>query len=176
MAISSELNATALVVIDLQAGARFLVHHVFRRSSSEQFDQALQNNQKLITEFSFRRLPIFVIALRPRIFPPRLGDRFAQSLLSFNTAIYLQKSGPSAFATTDLAQLLRQKDIKRLIITGFTTDNGVKKTVDDAEKLDFSTIVVSDATIGRNQARQQATLKHFKCVRSTMDLLTLLNN
>ncbi|MDV7718541.1 isochorismatase family protein [Pediococcus ethanolidurans] len=171
-----KMTRTALVVIDLQTGSRFLARHIFKQLTSDQFKQVLLNNRKLVTQFSAQNLPIIIVTLHPKLLPKILDNRFTQPLVTADLAYQLQKPGPSAFKHTELSTYLQQQNIKQLLVTGFTTDNGVKKTVQDAEKLGFMPIVVTDATVARNSEKQQEMLKKFKHTCSTAEVLKTFKN
>ncbi len=51
---------------------------------------------------------------------------------------------------TELADLLRQRRIERVVVVGLTTDYCVKATAIDARMLDFPTLVVADAIAAVN--------------------------
>ena len=69
---------------------------------------------------------------------PIVGPRGDETLI--------QKSANSAFIGTSLEQMLKERDIKTLILTGLTTPHCVSSTARMAGNLGFDTYVVADAT------------------------------
>ncbi len=53
--------------------------------------------------------------------------------------------GYSGFVDTDLEDVLRERGVKRVFVTGLATDYCVKHTALDAARLGFETVVVTDA-------------------------------
>ena len=49
-------------------------------------------------------------------------------------------------SSTELAGILRARDISRLVVAGLATDYCVKDTAIDGTKLGFATVVLADAT------------------------------
>jgi len=114
------------------------------------------------------------VTVTPKVFPKWLKSKFTKSYyedLSLTNGFYLTKSGPSAFQNTDFDNILKQNQINKIVVTGFTTDNGIKKTVIDAERLGYLTVVVTDATIARNPQDQDTMLKEFKNIMTVNKLL-----
>ena len=71
----------------------------------------------------------------------------------------IDKPGYSAFAYTDLELILKNRDIKNLMITGVTTEVCVSSTFRQATDLGFYGITVQDAGASANEDLQQAALK-----------------
>ncbi|WP_053072656.1 isochorismatase family cysteine hydrolase [Lactiplantibacillus herbarum] len=163
--MTNEQPKAALVVIDIQAGTHFLAKHIFK--IEDNFQKLVTSNRQLIEAFEARKQPIFIVTVAPKIFPKWLKAKFTKSYyedMTLTNGLYLTKSGPSAFQTTDFDTILKQNQINKLIVTGFTTDNGVKKTVMDAEKLGYQTEVVADATVARKPQHQDILINEFKHV------------
>jgi len=173
--MTNDQPKTALVVIDIQSGTHFLAKHIFK--IEDDFQKLVKSNQQLIEAFEVRKQPIFIVTVAPKVFPKWLKAKFTKSYyadITLTNGFYLTKSGPCAFQTTDFDEILKQNQINKLIVTGFTTDNGVKKTVIDAEKLGYQTEVVADATISRDSEKQEPLLKEFKNITTITDLLEQL--
>jgi len=71
----------------------------------------------------------------------------------------IDKPGYSAFAYTDLELVLKNHDIKNLIITGVTTEVCVSSTFRQATDLGFYCITIADACASSNEDLHQAALK-----------------
>jgi nicotinamidase/pyrazinamidase len=72
--------------------------------------------------------------------------------------------GYSAFQDTQLAQLLRERDVDRLYVAGLATDYCVKNTVLDAIREGFDVTVVEDAIRGVevNEGDSRSALEEMK--------------
>ena len=56
----------------------------------------------------------------------------------------IKKRRYSSFYATDLDLILREHNIRKVVITGTKTNNCVRSTVEDAYHLDYEAIVVED--------------------------------
>ncbi|RST89501.1 cysteine hydrolase [Vagococcus humatus] len=73
------------------------------------------------------------------------GDELAPSLPVDEAKDYiLKKRRYSSFVGTDLDLILREHDIKKVLICGTKTNNCVRSTVEDAYHLGYDTVVVGD--------------------------------
>lgn len=66
---------------------------------------------------------------------------------------------------------MKQNQINELIVTDFTTDNGIKQTMTGVERLEHQAEVAADATLARKSQHQEA-LKNVKYVTTTKKLLS----
>jgi nicotinamidase-related amidase len=73
----------------------------------------------------------------------------------------IDKTRYSAFAGTDLALRLRERNIKELHLTGVCTDICVLHTAVDAYNLGFDIVVHADAVASFNQSGHAWALNHF---------------
>jgi len=170
--MTNEQSKTALVVIDIQAGTHFLAKHIFKIDND--FQKLVTSNRQLIEHFEAQKYPIFIVTVAPKVFPKWLKAKFTKSYyaaMPLTNGFYLTKSGPSAFQTTDFDEILKQNQINKLIVTGFTTDNGIKKTVVDAERLGYQAVVVADATVARKPQNQDTLLREFKYITTITESL-----
>ncbi len=60
--------------------------------------------------------------------------------------IIVDKTKSSAFSATNLADLLRNAGVERLILVGFTANECIDATARQSSEDGFETIVISDAT------------------------------
>lgn len=74
----------------------------------------------------------------------------------------LLKPKHSAFLATPLHILLQDLQIRRLILTGVTTDQCVLVTATEARMHDFEVSCPRDCVATLNEARQQRTLAHMQ--------------
>lgn len=73
----------------------------------------------------------------------------------------IDKTRYSAFAGTDLALRLRERNIKEVHLTGVCTDICVLHTAVDAYNLGFEIVVHADAVASFNQPGHEWALSHF---------------
>lgn len=71
----------------------------------------------------------------------------------------IDKPGYSAFAYTDLELILKNHDVKNLVITGVTTEVCVSSTFRQATDLGFHCVTVEDACASANEDLHHAALK-----------------
>lgn len=72
------------------------------------------------------------------------GQDIVDELAPLPDEIVLDKPGKGAFYATDLAQILRENGISRLIVTGVTTEVCVHTTVREANDRGYDVLVLSD--------------------------------
>jgi nicotinamidase-related amidase len=86
-------------------------------------------------------------------------ERIAQAKLP--SLYMIDKTRYSAFAGTDLALRLQERNIKELHLTGVCTDICVLHTAVDAYNLGFEIVIHADAVASFNQAGHEWALNHF---------------
>ena len=108
-------------------------------------------------------------------------DRLWKELDVDRADVVVEKTAPSAFfpGKCRLHDLLAQREITTLIVTGTVTNVCVEATVRDASTLDYRVILVADACSAPRDQDHNATLhvvyRTFGDVRSTADVLTLID-
>lgn len=74
-----------------------------------------------------------------------IGQEIHESVKPAHTDLIITKNNPNSFQDTQLLSVLREKNIKRLIVCGMMTHMCVASTVREAFEHGFETFVVSDA-------------------------------
>lgn len=167
-------DITALIILDVQAGSRWLSKYIFRGAVPDSYEQIVTRDQEIADAFMKKGWPIFVVTSRPAFLPAPLGDRFAFSLVNVKQAanvFKLDKTRPDAFKNTDLMTLLKRQQIKKTVIIGCTIDNTVTKTVKTAETNGLATLVIADASAARSLSVHQKAASAFKHVENTAEIL-----
>ena len=101
-----------------------------------------------------------------KIFPPHAvknteGSKIIEELKPQGNDIIIRKSSFSGFYNTDLDEVLKRLEVKKLIVTGDATNIGVLYTVSDAVMRGYEVDVVKDAVIGLNPQDHRFALKQM---------------
>jgi nicotinamidase-related amidase len=75
---------------------------------------------------------------------------------------FVLKPKHSAFFATPLESLLHELQVRRLVLTGVTSDQCVAATVFDARMRGFEVVVPRDCVASITRARTAASLRHFE--------------
>ena len=108
-------------------------------------------------------------------------DRVWKELDVERADLVVEKTAPSAFfpGKCGLHDLLAERGVTTLIVTGTVTNVCVEATVRDASTLDYRVILVADACAAVRDQDHNATLhvvyRTYGDVRSTADVLTLVD-
>jgi hypothetical protein len=81
------------------------------------------------------------------------------------------RGGWSAFAGTGLAEQLRARDVRQVVLVGVATTFGVESTARDAYDAGFSVLVVSDAVTDRSAADHDLALIEAESDDELLDLM-----
>ncbi|GGR58869.1 nicotinamidase-related amidase [Nocardioides luteus] len=109
-----------------------------------------------------------------------VGSRLGPGLTAHSGDLLVEKTAPSALfpGSSTLDDQLRERGIETVIVTGTLTEVCVAGTARDAATLGYRTILVADATAGRDDESHNATIvtiyRTFGDVRSTEDVLALV--
>ncbi|MDN5342234.1 cysteine hydrolase [Oceanotoga sp. DSM 15011] len=88
------------------------------------------------------------------------GDEIVEELDFNSKSDYtVFKRRYSAFFSTDLDLILRENNIKELLITGVKTNNCIRATVHDAYYLDYTPYVIEDCVSSKDQLSHEINLK-----------------
>ena len=89
----------------------------------------------------------------------------------------VKKHRYSAFAGTELGEVLQEKGIKSLILTGVTTNVCVESTARDAFMRDYYVVFLKDCTATYNREIHESTLRnidrHFGVVAGSGDVVAI---
>lgn len=174
---------TALIVIDLQKG---LIDGPFLHPIGD----ILERTVALIDAFRENGLPVVLVNVSGRA-PgrteqgPRGGVSFGggwtdllPELRRQPSDLVVTKKSWGAFPTTDLEQLLRERGVTQVVVTGIATSGGVEATARQAYELGFNVTLTVDAM---TDSREEA---HAYCLRNvfprlgetgaTQDILSML--
>ncbi len=101
----------------------------------------------------------------------RLGPRAGEPVLN--------KASSGPLASVRLDQLLRNRGVRTVLVSGLTTDVCVAQAARELADRDFSTVIVEDACTTLSDELHQATLEIFALsfgrVRATAEVLRLLD-
>jgi nicotinamidase-related amidase len=93
--------------------------------------------------------------------------------------IVVMKHTPSFFVGTMVEQLLRNRGVDTIILTGVSTDAGIEGTARHAAALGFLPVVVEDAVGSFDRARHESALQLMRGmfpVKTTDEVIRLLNS
>lgn len=135
---------TALFIIDQQKGI------TNPKLGSRNNKNAESDMLSLLSQWRKMGWPIIHIKHRSTdiesvFWPDQEGFEFRAEFLPRSNESVVEKQTPCAFAGTDLENLLHEKKIKSIIVTGASTNNSVEATVRYAGCNGFQVIVVENA-------------------------------
>ena len=108
------------------------------------------------------------------------ADRLWRGLAVADSDLVVEKTAHSAFfpGRSDLPDLLADRDIDTVLVTGTVTNVCVEATVRDASTLDYRVVLVADACAAMRDQDHNATLhvvyRTFGDVRSTSGVIDLI--
>lgn len=137
----------ALLLIDIQNGLDDIHYYGGHRNNL----QAETNAKRILNFWRNQKFPIFHIkhnSTNPQspLVPGQPGNEFKDIVKPLANESIIEKQVNSAFIGTDLQQQLDSLAVKKLVITGLTTDHCISSTVRMAGNLGYDTFLVSDAT------------------------------
>jgi len=155
--MTSLTDKTALIIIDVQEGLDD--PKLGKRNNPD----AESNMARLLADWRARGRPIFHIqhmSTRPDspLRPDRPGNAIKRIVAPQGEEPVLQKEVNNAFIGTDLADRLREGEIRSLVIVGLTTNHCVSATARMAGDLGYKTYVVEDATASHETISYDGTL------------------
>lgn len=91
-----------------------------------------------------------------------MGHDIVDELYPIQGEPVIDKPGRGAFTYTDFELLLRNKNIKNLVIAGVTTDVCVSTTMREANDRGFDCVVLEDGTAAAEPSLHTATMESVK--------------
>ncbi|CAF1264046.1 unnamed protein product [Didymodactylos carnosus] len=90
------------------------------------------------------------------------GQAIVADVAPLPTEFVIDKPGKGAFYNTNLAKLLEEKEIHRLIVCGVTTDGCVQTTLREANDRGYECLLVEDATASYTPEFKEITLEMLR--------------
>ncbi len=161
-------NNTALIVIDVQQG------HDDPRFGRRNNPEAEGRIAVLLDAWRTKGLPVIHVqhlSIRPEsaFHPSHPGVEIKPIVAPRDDETLVQKSANSAFIGTSLEQMLHERRIETVILTGLTTPHCVSSTARMAGNLGFATYVVADATAA-NEGTLDLNFPGGSAIRADPDL------
>ena len=136
---------TTLLLIDVQ---KAFTHKSWGNRNNP---KAEDNIKVLLKKFREKELPIIHVQHTSKnptslFHPDQYGMKFMDFASPQDSEQIFQKAVNSAFIGTHLNEFLKSREIKSLVIVGFTSDHCVSTSVRMASNLGFQVFMVGDAT------------------------------
>lgn len=77
--------------------------------------------------------------------PDQQGFQFKPDFLPQGDELVIEKNIPCAMLTTGLEKILEQKNIRKIVLVGASTNNSIEATARTASGLGFKVVIVEDA-------------------------------
>jgi nicotinamidase-related amidase len=188
---SLELNPkkTALVVIDLQAG--IVARQTAPYTPAEVIERSARLAKKLrakggtivyvrVDMSNFLNLPVDAPLRDPNAPPPPpSASELVPEAGVQQGDVLITKRHWGAFAGTELEQVLKQRGVETVVLTGISTNAGVESTARQGTGLGLAFVVVEDACSSTDAESHQfafeKTFPRLARVRTTDEVLAALN-
>jgi len=176
---------TALVIIDLQKGivAMQAAPHSTAEvtEKSNRLAKALRSKGATVVYVrvdmsDVLRLPVDAPSVFPNM-PPSASELAPEAGFQAGDVL-ITKRHWGAFAGTELEQILKERGIDTVVITGISTNAGVESTVRQGTGLGFAFVIVEDACSARDAEAHrfafEKTFPRLARVRSADEVLAAL--
>ena len=143
-------------------------------------EEAAANAGLILNDFRKKRLPIIHIqhiSTRPGaafFLPGTHGAEINETVAPRDGEIVLEKNFPNSFRGTQLLEILKEKEIKNLVICGAMSHMCIDATVRASFDLGFSCVVVEDACATRDLVYKGKTIKASEVHAAFMAALSVL--
>lgn len=162
----------ALLLIDLQKGFEDIEYWGGGRNNNK----AEENAAAILNAWREQNLALYHIKhcstnSNSPLAEGNKGNDFIESCQPIEGELVIKKKVNSAFISTNLKALLDEKNIKKIIIVGLTTDHCISTTTRMAGNLGYETYLIEDATatfdkLGINGEKYAAKLIHDTALAS----------
>ena len=119
-----------------------------------------------------------LLNMRPCCIEGTGGNEIDSSLEVLERDYQIKKRRYSSFYYTDLDLILRENDIKRIIVVGTKTNNCIRATVEDGYYLDYDVYVASDCVATNSNTVNRVHLedidKYLGTVKSSDEIINIL--
>ncbi len=180
---------TALVIIDLQQGivarqtAPYSPSEVIERSSRLAKSLRAKGGTVVYVRVdmnNFLQLPVDQPARDPKAAPlPSAASELVPEAGFQQGDVLITKRHWGAFAGTDLEQILRQRGVDTVVLTGISTNAGVESTARQGTGLGFAFVVVEDACSSTDAESHKfafaKTFSRLARVRTTEEVIAALD-
>lgn len=162
------MNRSALIIVDMVydfTNPNGLVFHPKHRdilpNIAKAIDICRENNAVIIFIQHCYRKDKFdknLINMRPNCIEGSGGEAIDSSLTVLPQDYVIKKRRYSAFFGTDLDLVLREQDIRQVIIVGAKTNCCIRSTATDAYNLDYKVYVIRDCVATNDEKVNQVHL------------------
>jgi nicotinamidase-related amidase len=168
MSSSADSPNTALIIVDFQKDnvGRFCqaiipkIQLLIKRAREKKIPVIYACDSRYVDDHLFKRL-----GMKPHAIRGTDGVKVIDELSPAQGEIVIEKRMMSSFFGTDLDFTLREKGIRRLVITGIRTEFCFFKTVLDAFELGYDIIVPRDSCASPSEEGHGAIMKSLEFLK-----------
>jgi len=155
-------DSVALLIIDIQNDYFEGGKHTLANTL-----EALANAEDVLAKFRDKGLPVIHIQHVNRVgagfFEPNTwGMEIHEKLTPRDNETVILKRSPSSFLGTELGDLLTEKGINRLVISGMQTNVCVQATTKDAKRFGYQITLLEDACAAKSLEIHEKTIEALR--------------
>lgn len=165
------MSKSALIVVDMVydfTDENGLVYYPQNKKVLPKIQQAIdicRENDALIIFMQHRyregKMDKNLINMRPSCIEGSGGEQIDKSLTVKKEDYIIQKRRYSSFYGTDLDLVLREHDIKNIMVVGTKTNCCIRATVSDAHHLDYNVFVIKECVATNDEVVNEIYLRDF---------------
>lgn len=169
------MNHTALLIIDIQND-----YFPGGRMELDMATEAAQKAGKVLDHFREKNCPIFHIQHESVgenasfFLPGTHGQKINTLVEPLENETILKKNFPNGFIQTGLQEMLKAKNIEKLVVTGMMTFMCVDATCRAAKDLGFHCTMIYDATAARQLTFNQETVTAGQVQTAFLSALSMI--